>query len=68
MLQNSVRNKRVFAPTMYEALWVGDTFIQNLLFGTFSGLSVALVSRDSEINKTSPSPQASFRDCQEIKQ
>lgn len=54
--------------TMDEALWVRDTFIQKLLFGTFSGLSAGFVSRDSEINKTSPSPQGSFWDCKEIKQ
>lgn len=31
--------KRVFSPAVYEALWVRDTFIQKLLFGTFPGLS-----------------------------
>lgn len=66
--KNSVRGKGSLQQTMDEALWVRDTFIQKLLFGTFSGLSAGFVSRDSEINKTSPSPQGSFWDCQEIKQ
>lgn len=40
--------------TMYDTLWVRNTFIQKLLFRTFSELSVGSGPRDSERIKPAP--------------
>lgn len=52
------KRKALWTSNVYlRHLWVRNTFTQKHLFGTVSGLSTELGSRDSEINKTSPSPQ-----------
>lgn len=56
--------------TMYDTLWVGNTFIQKLLFRNFSGLNIGSGTRIQRgIKPSQPSRgSGSFGICQGIKE